>query len=1395
MSEHIKKIYTRRIEEFLEKHPIQDGQLFAVQYDSTERADQLASAFAKRDDVSETKLVVEDVENRVLAYESDTATTMYLGRVLSKSLSGISEERDPIQVTQAGGTTIRNHVLGDSHPDKEVAGFVILDRTTNIETMEAAEFLSDEGGLFDPAVIYHDLLDPETVGTEAGSVVLLAMQRFIIEELIAADETSLLDEVAELRVALENKDVEHMGEALGRFPDLIEIDVLPDDFFDRSFDQEKAVDDMYSWLEKGKEHVEDFREAFGRGAKTEIELQSDYSRDFISKQDSRQDWTHITLEQAERGSRSGGIVGTEDDDDKDSEDESGPSSDDDDESDSSESGDGEDDRDDDDDTDTLGVEKRRTKSTSGKNVPSITDYSVTPSPYHVLEDTDGRFTNAVLRHVLRCPAGDADIEVTVSISEPMGKTEFVTVPEKSSDSVKVDSDKITFNIEVSDDDVIQWSEIELYIDTSHKRGHPDLQFHIAILPEWWYETLGDVELDIDYEGTDSEFILYNEQSIQLSPPAPFDDREEQEEKFGEDGMSFTVDRPVSLFPQPPLEDKESVSVQFSLDPAESSETEVTLPFRLYKDNNKIPTRDLRLPLAIDAVVSPDQWEHKDLIIDVDQVSDGMVRADGKQFIPSDPLLRNCIAIEEDFISADSVARRSVSEDDLTRETEQETPISLPDDLESDYNRLLSHFEDRGTTPSTDPWDGETQTKVRGVVESYVSAGRNAETSEDFGELREIAVVSSRNENKCWLSAFHPIMLSYGLRLAQWRDKTLANDGLTGGFDDENLATYLTPSGLLPYRSLSPDETDPLRGLAISEQSLWMSYSPTGSHGAETPDFMESLVSDKVYDYYQTFSQLFEIHPDRPITINFQNLGDLEEGVKGLYDVFERIEEDGTCPPIEVRVYGSSGEGRALDKLFTSDYEHLEGLVDFDDHDDLDRFRNLLTYTHAPLEKPRKSAQLTFFRGILDPTFFDAPMDELPDRLLQRGLLPQEASTIESQQSKRIYKNGFGDGLADTDTIYETACLANRLEYGYANNEEYGNQSKRLRKVESGGSEQFDELLTKSSWAIHLQPPVGIEFYTDPHSDIDGEGTAVSDSLVIHYDDTLSETPGYDVITTTSRQDLYVDALRSELEEIDQQNVAEPRRILNVLAAIEGGSVTELQRARSKEIKELIGMAGTLVLSQKLLEKFLDDYVWVAINLANEVQHDRSRRSARPRVFRFDENEEACDDLLFVGVPRSGNSDEFEVKLWVAEAKGGTASASSGVGQVNNTVKELGEAFDPSEPYADTGLLRTVLGRLVTESTSRLGSYSLLDNEAVKAVSEHEDTLLNGDFTVTLLTDATGARGVSVSVGKTELKPEIGMKDGVRTLTVPAGVFGLLTDGSLDDVFQSDEFEEKLRFNE
>ena len=84
---------------------------------------------------------------------------------------------------------------------------------------------------------------------------------------------------------------------------------------------------------------------------------------------------------------------------------------------------------------------------------------------------------------------------------------------------------------------------------------------------------------------------------------------------------------------------------------------------------------------------------------------------------------------------------------------------------------------------------------------------------------------------------------------------------------------------------------------------------------------------------------------------------------------------------------------------------------------------------------------------------------------------------------------------------------------------------------------------------------------------------------------------------------------------------------------------------------------------------------------------------------------------------------------------------------------------------------------------------------MKAVSEHEDTLLNGDFTVTLLTDATGARGVSVSVGKTELKPEIGMKDGVRTLTVPAGVFGLLTDGSLDDVFQSDEFEEKLRFNE
>jgi len=312
--------------------------------------------------------------------------------------------------------------------------------------------------------------------------------------------------------------------------------------------------------------------------------------------------------------------------------------------------------------------------------------------------------------------------------------------------------------------------------------------------------------------------------------------------------------------------------------------------------------------------------------------------------------------------------------------------------------------------------------------------------------------------------------------------------------------------------------------------------------------------------------------------------------------------------------------------------------------------------------------------------------------------------------------------------------------------------------------------------------------------VDETATGNRSPLVIHYDDTRTESTGYDIITTTNRQDLYVDALESDLNEIDRQGTTDPGRILDILAAIEGGSVTELQRADTTRVKELIGMAGTLVLSRTILRRYLPRYAWVAINLADEVQHDRSRRHARHGILNFVEPGRASDDFMFIGIPKRGDDDgELSLKLWFAEAKGGTANSAGGVGQVEETVERMQSKFKPSEPRADTEILRAAVGRLINEGAARLQTYSLLDSEEMEIVTGHREALLNGEYDVELLKDRHGATGEVVSVGGSELQQEITRSDSTRIIEVPVDVVKLLENPDLEGYFPGYDVDLELGF--
>lgn len=1387
---------------YFEETPPQDGELIAAQFDDSEYADTLAETLIELPEVEEHQLDLAEDTNTVPTLVLEDGTKVYFAHIHTE----LPDDRTSVDVTQGFGTGMRNYILDESRNGGGEAAFLTFHRSAFMDTLEPAEFITEEGEILDPTTIRGDLLDASTCDNVGGRIVLRGVRRFIENELDATDGTSLVPEVAHIRRAIDERDLGVLETAIGELPEMIKFDLLKRNFFNRDLDEERSLEEFYENLLLAHDHATTLSKAFSPGEDTYAKLESNYTRRFAEEHAEKSDWDAITLVEAIQGTRQkigedivdSGDDGTTDDtidedseadgDDDSSEEQENNGAAEEDETDAEtevdendDSGDGEE-QDDGSITKLVGGHSGR-GSTS--DPPEPDGYEITLDDYISPDPFQSPFTEANVRYVLRCPAPEDAFEVTLRFTDSLESHDYITTPEATDDSVTVDNDKIRFQVQENPADEVRWLRFNTWIE-SDRRAFPDIQLDLAILPEWWYETLGDEMLDIDFE--EKRFVVYDKDSIELTPPGTFGENDSGVENVDEDDRSLTVQRPMTVYMHTPIGEGPSI-LPFTLTPPEGTTTTADLSILAYKKNSQVSTEAIRLPLALEAIINPDRWDTSELELTSSRTSDGIIEAAGSRFEPADPTQRVMLKIEEEFINAGDPAPREFVGNTLTSDTNLSEEIGLPGNLRNKYTRLFEHFSSTETTPSTDSWGAETRTMVRDIVDTYTSVASEDHQGATYDDLRRIGTISRRGqESHCWLTPFHPLMLAYGLRIAEWRDNELLDNGLVDGFANEDLASYLSPSGLLPYRSQGSDD-EPAWGSPTADHALWLSYAPIESQDPETPGFMEGVVRDKVLEFVETFSGLYEIHPDRPLTISFLNMGGLESCVEGLAQVFQALEaeDEMQCPPIEILVYGDSEQGHALDRLF-SDTERDGFVPSSIDESELDTFRSKIRYTR-PTEL--RDSQLTFFRGVLDPEFVTLSMEALPNRLLRDGLIPQESSEIEFDSRRRVYTNGFSAGSVDEKPVHESAQAANRIEWGHWNNEHYDANNKLGRSVESERTGQLMNILNHSAWAVHVQPPVGIEFYTDNEQETEHE----FDPLVIHYDDTREPSPGYDLITTTNRQALYVDALEGELRQIDRDETIESERVLDILTAIEGGSVTELQRASPERITELIGMAGTLVLSRTILKEYKPDHAWIAVNLANEVQHDRARRNPRPGTLPFDQEGRASDDLMFVGIPESqSDENEIQIKLWFAEAKGGTASAASGVDQVNETIDRIMEKFNPDGGFADTEILRTAVGRIIVDSASRLQNYGLLDTEEYELVTESQERLLNGEISIAILEDRNGCRGESINIGGNELESNIQRADGVRMIEVPVDVFELLENSNLQQHFQIYDIDSEIGFD-
>jgi len=975
-------------------------------------------------------------------------------------------------------------------------------------------------------------------------------------------------------------------------------------------------------------------------------------------------------------------------------------------------------------------------------------------------------------------ADDSRVRLTAAFVNDLGDTpmEFVGPDGNELERLSKREESAIATAEDLNSDRPWFGQLLLYVGKKTTRGKPTHVFKLAVVPEWFFVATDAVSLDVDVE--EEALVSNGDDAITLQPLEELGFSPDRKEVDLREDTTLEFDSPLTIDPNPP-----DVVERVSCYVAPGDRVPVRIDF--LTEVSTAESEEVILPLMLAAIVEPDRWAAENFklpsVMDID-TDRGEIYSAGENGIRLEEEALELLQIEEQIIEDRTILPRTVDGDDVDFGTVEGDESGLPEDLVEAYGALFDHFDRRNHVPSTDVWDDETKGLVEEALDAYVTAIDSIDTQKSFDPyelLRSIGTVRSTTTSKVWLTPFHPLLLSYGLRIAEWRDDELVPEHTRAGFRREQFISKFNANGLHPYRTTDRSAGRLLRGMPYSDNPLWTVYSPVESPGSVTPRYMERVVRDKLYTFVQAFPTLFQLHPGRQLVINLINMGDLRPVVQGLYQFYRKLERTDVDPPrILLRIYGGESQGDALERFFTeSANSRLRQQLEKKNDELVDVLRSHVTYVRADdyVEGNQKEAHLTFFRGLLEEKPGVIDVGEIPSGMLNGGLFPRESLDVDTSGSKTIYTVGFSCDDDERELIHEVARRVNALEAGEWTSAYRGGQTVK-KNIESTRDTDLTRLWDDSLWVVHVQPNVGIEFYVRSDTDLQ----SINDRVMIHYSDQYdSSSPDYDVITSTNKRMPYLTALRRALESANLGHLLEPNTVLSVLVAIDGELALDLQRSEGSEIVEMIGFVGGLALSQRILERSASDHLWLPLNLNELSRHDSSYKGGEDGLLQYDPGGKASDDLCFVGVPR--NAADHELKLWLVETKGGSAGVKKGREQILGARENLAETFHPSVRYADDDILHGEFGKIVLDVARRLRSYDVITDDDLDVVEGRWRRLLEGEFSVSFMEDSRGHVGEVIRVRKDKIQSEVDSDGQVRTVETPIDALAILEGKEIEDL--------------
>ncbi|AXD73626.1 DNA phosphorothioation-dependent restriction protein DptH [Salmonella enterica] len=645
------------------------------------------------------------------------------------------------------------------------------------------------------------------------------------------------------------------------------------------------------------------------------------------------------------------------------------------------------------------------------------------------------------------------------------------------------------------------------------------------------------------------------------------------------------------------------------------------------------------------------------------------------------------------------------------------------DLHNAYHQLFVYYQRRNTLPSLVSWSAEYRALVSHMLATFEQALQQIGLSRALTaqEKRLLHLGICRGDNYERLSPLHPLVLAYHLQLAE---TIIAEPGdpTSASFASLPQITLdrLVVSGLMPFVYHSEHEYAQLQPMA--ENRFWIDIVPQRQMSHE---YVKRLVKDKLNEFTDAYSRLFQSAGNNALVINAISLGDARELFLGLVEYFKQ-EKDGAIS-IHVNCYDERLLPNAFDRFAESgSYEQLKNDLGLNsgawraEADMLiDLLRSRLTFSKfvLPPESDKLAyAHLAFFTNTAPVDCRQIRIEDAASGVLCHGLIAGEGAETQGD----AYFTAFGLRNVDTEP-YCALRLARLLgclwQPARQSNSQYHGQG-----ISLAVSGNFKQLLNRSYdsslWTTIIDPKVTLDFFTSQ-----------KDVVLIHYSDQYTSCAGYDAVTVTKQVELFLRLLQTGNQA--GQSTVDSQQLLAEFNAFNGEWLLKMLRSNEKERKEKHGIIGAYKFVQSMLQQ--SDICWVPLSVAEMIRVSgnvglRMKESDLSRHLQGYQKGAISDDVLFVGFK------DNNLYLLPLEVKTGARPDYNHAGQQARELKRYLQQDILGPQTLASQLYRALFIRQVLMQVEKLRLYGVLDNDKLSPLLERREWWLTGDYKLGELTD-------------------------------------------------------------